>query len=155
RIERHQTIDEGNAGRQVQAAKLDAVLVGIEPQIVAQVNGGNHEAELARDLLAQGRHPSGQLPAAFEIDERKQTLPPTSSPSVSRSTSEPSVSCLGPAAAAACASAAVGPGLGGCRRDMTNVKTASARNTSNGIPGRRPTPARTTDAFLSVRFCPK
>jgi hypothetical protein len=74
RIQDHDAVGEGDAAADLVAADADLVLVGLEAEVVAQVTGGQDDAQVGGDLAAQGGDPAGQLAALLVVDEAEQAV---------------------------------------------------------------------------------
>jgi hypothetical protein len=64
----------GHAAPDLQAAQHDPVLVAVEPQVVAEVDRGEHDAEVAGDLAPQGGDAARQLGPLLQVDERQEAV---------------------------------------------------------------------------------
>ena len=62
------------AARDLLAAQLDGVGLWVQPQVVADADLGKHDAQLQRDLPAQGRDALQQVAAACGVDQRDQAV---------------------------------------------------------------------------------
>ena len=58
--------------RDLRAAHLEDVLVGVQAELVVDAHGGDHDAELAGDLAADRRDAPQQPPAGGAVHERDE-----------------------------------------------------------------------------------
>ncbi len=74
-VERHEPVGVRHALADLQPAQEHAVAVGVEPEVVAQVHRGQHDAEVGGELLAERGDAARQLGALGHLDERDEPVP--------------------------------------------------------------------------------